>query len=88
MSPSRTFCAMTTTMQTGDIDRSVASSVIDHLTYDAASQRLTLSFVSGGRWRFYDVEPTRARGILRASSPGAYFVRHVRDVYRRRRLAT
>ena len=58
------------------------STVIARSSYDAQSGRLTVQFVSGRRYLYFDVPPDVAAQLDAAASKGGYFNRAVRDRYR------
>lgn len=62
------------------------SSVIKYFNYDAALQVLTITFMSGVKYRYFDVLPGVVGRFKRAPSKGAFFSRHIRPVYRFMRL--
>ncbi len=59
----------------------VLSSSLRSVGYDAAKQELEVEFKNGGIYRYSEVEPAVARGLLRAESKGSYFLEHVRDKF-------
>ena len=58
------------------------SSVIFDRHYDAATSRLTITFVTGRIYVYEDVPPDVAAEFDSAGSKGAYFNTHIRDSYR------
>lgn len=63
------------------------SSVIRTFTYDPASRRLEVEFVSGRRYAYHDV-PAETYEAMRASfAKGEFFNRHIRDSYQFTRQA-
>lgn len=55
------------------------SSVICAWSYDEASQRLDILFVSGRHYSYHAVPPGVAQGMRQALSKGSYFNRRIRD---------
>ena len=55
------------------------SSVIKAWRYDAASQALTLTFVSGRVYAYQDVPADVADGLRLAFAKGEYFNKAIRD---------
>ena len=58
------------------------SSVIRDWSYDPDDARLDVLFVSGRRYRYYDVPDRIAQGMRKAVSKGGYFNRRIRDRFR------
>lgn len=55
------------------------SSVIRRFDYDAALAALDVTFVSGRRYRYFEVPPMVAERFRRASSKGQFFNTRIRD---------
>ena len=55
------------------------SAVIRNYSYDAAHCVLTITFVSGEIYDYFDVPPEVHAGLQQASSRGRYFGSHIRD---------
>lgn len=47
--------------------------------YDAASERLTIEFKSGNRYRYDNVPDGLATKMAEADSPGKFFTEHIRN---------
>jgi len=62
------------------------STVIRHFAYDPASEILDVEFVSGRRYRYFDVPEAVASRFSGAFSKGRFFNAHVRDDFRCREL--
>ncbi len=58
------------------------SSVIRTYRYDPADRHLDVIFVSGRKYRYYDVPVDTYDEMRRAFSKGEFFNEHVRDRYR------
>lgn len=58
------------------------SSVIRAYHYDPVERRLDVIFVSGRRYRYYDVPDEVYGRMRRAFSKGAFFNAHIRDHFR------
>lgn len=61
------------------------SSVIRSFSYDENARHLDVLFVSGTRYRYFDVPEEIAYGLGAASSKGVYSNEHVRDRYHYKR---
>jgi hypothetical protein len=61
------------------------SSVIRAFHYDPTHHRLELQFVSGRRYRYYDVPEETYAAMRRAFSKGQFFNNHIRERYRHTR---
>ena len=59
----------------------VVSTSVAGVGYDATSRTLELEFRSGAVYHYLDVPYTVAQALCRSSSVGAYFSRHIRNVY-------
>jgi KTSC domain len=57
------------------------STVIADFDYDAERAQLTVSFVTGRVYRYFEVPPDCAAEFQAAFSKGAFFNRHIRDQY-------
>ena len=62
------------------------SSVIRAFDYDAAAQRLAVTFVTGRRYAYRDVPPAIVAALRAAPSAGSYFNQHIRDSFAFERL--
>ena len=60
---------------------SVRSSNIRSVGYDPDARTLEVEFHSGGVYQYSGVAETVHQGLIRASSKGAYFHDHIRDLY-------
>lgn len=58
------------------------SKVISLYSYDPVEHRLDVQFVSGRRYRYYDVPKDTYAEMRRAFSTGEYFNANVRDHFR------
>jgi len=58
------------------------SSVIRALYYDPVDHHLDLLFVSGRRYRYYEVPEETYDAMRRAFSKGEFFNEYIRDQYR------
>lgn len=63
-----------------------SSSVITRVLYDAASQTLAVTFVSGKKYLYADVPPEVATELQTAPSLGQYFNWRIRDQYEFREI--
>lgn len=59
----------------------VQSSALSDIQYDDRDERLTVRFVSGGRYAYFGVPPQEHRAFMGASSKGRFFQRHILDRY-------
>ena len=59
----------------------VDSTAIAAIDYDAAQRLLEVRFVSGGTYRYRDVEPDVAQDFEAADSKGRFFQAHILDRY-------
>jgi hypothetical protein len=57
----------------------VHSSAIRAVGYDAATQRMHISFVEGHTYDFCRAPSVIFDGLLRASSKGGYYNRYIKD---------
>jgi len=64
------------------------SSVIRSYRYDPLQRRLDLQFVSGRRYRYYDVPEEIWRGMRQAFSKGEFFNANIRDHFRFTEMGT
>ena len=62
------------------------STVIRSFDYDAAAQRLVVTFQTGRRYAYFGVPKDAVDAFERASSLGEYFNAAIRDHYRSERL--
>ncbi len=63
------------------------STVIRRFMYVPGERELTIEFVTGRRYRYFDVPPDEVDAFRSAPSKGSYFNRNIRDHYRFRELA-
>ena len=59
----------------------VDSSMIRSIAYDLDARQLAIEFQSGAIYYYWDVPEGVHRGIMLASSKGAYFLETVRDQF-------
>ena len=64
------------------------STAIRSYSYDAARRELTVTFVTGRRYLYFDVPAGAADGLSGATSKGGYFNRVIRGAYRFVELAS
>jgi hypothetical protein len=57
------------------------STAIAHIAYDDTNRRLTVTFVTGRVYEYFDVPAGIAASFNRAASRGGFFNRHIRDHY-------
>jgi hypothetical protein len=60
----------------------VASSNLQSIRYSEKKEELTVTFRSGGIYRYFDVEPETIAELKFADSKGQYFFTRIRDNYR------
>ena len=70
-----------------DFTTSLSSEAIAAVSYDGDDEILTITFVSGGVYEFYDFDKSTAIGLVEASSAGRYFLNNIRDDYEYSRIA-
>jgi hypothetical protein len=71
----------------GDIERrSVQSSDLAAVGYDAKRRLLEIEFRSGGIYRYLEVPPQIHEQLLAADSKGRFFATHIRDQFRCERV--
>ena len=58
------------------------SSAIAAIDYDSEHEQLTVTFVSGRAYRYFDVPPHIAAAFEWAPSKGTFFNTRIRDRYR------
>lgn len=63
------------------------SRTIRQIEYDDESRALTVTFVTGRVYRYYNVEPEVAEAFRIAASKGRFFNLRIRDQYRFDELA-
>ena len=63
------------------------STVISRFVYVPETGELTIEFVTGRRYRYFDVPSETIDQFRAAFSKGAYFNRHIRDEYQFQELA-
>lgn len=59
----------------------VDSSMMNDVSYDEPSEKMTVTFKSGTRYEYSDVEKPIYLGLKEAKSKGKFFQRHVRSLY-------
>lgn len=59
--------------------KSLGSSNLSSAGYDEATRTLEIEFASGGIYHYDDVPKDVYDGLLKASSPGSFFFKHVRQ---------
>jgi hypothetical protein len=59
----------------------VTSTTMSHVAYDASARALTITFVSGRRYRYAGVPPSEYEALLAAESKGSFFNARIRDRY-------
>lgn len=64
----------------------VSSSNLASVGYDPSTSTLEIEFNSGGIYQYYNVPANIYQGLMSASSHGQYFHRHIKDVYRFRKI--
>ena len=62
------------------------STAIRNIAYDPATRALTVTFVTGRRYVYADVDQEVFAEFTTASSKGAYFNSQIRDAYEYREL--
>lgn len=62
----------------------IASSVISAVAHDG-DQTLTIEFVSGAIYQYFEVPPLAFRALLDAESKGVFFNHHIRPRFRYQR---
>jgi hypothetical protein len=65
----------------------VSSSHLASVEYDEEKQEMTVQFLQGPVYRYFNVPKDVYEGIRGAQSPGGYFWSVVRDAYQYRRIA-
>ena len=65
----------------------VESKMFTATAYHEADRCLYLRFTSGDVYRYFDVPAEVYRAFLDADSKGRFFLAHIRDAFRYRRLA-
>jgi hypothetical protein len=68
------------------LSRMPSTAIRDH-DYDAGTERLTITFVTGRIYVYEDVPPNVAADFGSASSRGRFFNETIRDRYRYREIA-
>jgi hypothetical protein len=63
------------------------SSVIRAVSYDPDSAELTVAFVSGRTYVYFDVSPEVHAAFVSAASRGEFFNRFIRDHFRFREMS-
>jgi len=59
----------------------VDSSVLARMGYDASRAVLQVMFHAGGIYEYFGVPQNAYEALLRAESKGAYFNRHIRNIF-------
>jgi KTSC domain len=59
----------------------VQSDLIRSIGYDRGQRCLEVEFVKGVTYRYFEVLPTIAYGLLGAESYGRYFNKHIKEHY-------
>jgi KTSC domain-containing protein len=65
----------------------MASTTVQHISYDEAARELHVTFVGGAIYTYYDVPAQVYRSFRTAESKGQFFNQFVRDRYDFRRHA-
>jgi hypothetical protein len=63
------------------------STAISDIDYDESRETLTVTFITGRMYEYFDVPLDVAHAFQRASSKGAFFNRKIRDRYKFREIA-
>lgn len=58
--------------------KKLASSAIAEAKYERDTYTLIITFTSGGVYEYPDCEEDVYRGLIRATSAGKYFAKHIR----------
>ena len=66
----------------------LVSSALTDARYDAQTRDLDVWFVSGRRYRYFNVPPQVYESLIRADSKGMFFNANIRDKYVYRELPT
>lgn len=66
--------------------KSVISSNIASVGYDAATKILEVEFRLGTVWEYYDVPPEVHDALVKAGSVGSFFAGRIRNAYRSRKV--
>lgn len=66
--------------------RSVSSSTISRVGYDASSMTMTIEFMNGGIYEYYDIPQSLVQDLLAAPSPGQFLAQNVKGQYRYARV--
>lgn len=61
---------------------SLNSSLLASISYEADSATLRLEFRDGASYQYFRVPPAIYKGLLLATSKGAYFNSHIRGAFR------
>lgn len=67
--------------------RSVESTAVESVGYDAVSRTLEVAYAGGGVYRYLGVPQRAYELLLHAESVGAYVNRRIKPYYRFRRVA-
>ena len=65
----------------------VISSNLDQAGYDDETESLDITFLSGSKYRYFNVPQFIYDDLVNASSKGRYFWRNIRGVYEYQRLS-
>lgn len=57
------------------------STVIRRFNYDSAARALEVTFTTGRRYRYRDVQPEAAEALKASFAKGVHFNRHIRGRY-------
>lgn len=63
------------------LSHSFDSAAIERATFDRDSNKLTITFKSGGEYEYRNCEEKLFRGLCRAPSAGRYFQKHIRPFF-------
>jgi hypothetical protein len=66
--------------------KSVSSSNLASVGYDAENQILEIEFSHGGVYQYFDVPKEEYQALMNASSLGSYFYHNIRDGYQYSKL--
>jgi hypothetical protein len=66
--------------------KSVSSSMISSIGYDAKSKTLEIEFTSGTIWQYYKVPKTEFDKMNNSNSIGRYFLDYIKECYPEARL--
>ena len=63
------------------------SSNIQQVSYDPATQRMTIAFTTGGTYEYSGVQPDKFLAMQSAESVGGYFHRQVKGRHQHTKIA-